>query len=77
MIIIIGDIGNTVTKLSLIDQRTFRIIKVLSIKTRKVNSINNLTSLLKKNKYFKKDNLIKRRFLQAWFQKLFIYLKDF
>ena len=57
MNVIIGDIGNTITKISLVQLKNFKIKKIIYFNSQKIYSNNNLKlifkKIIKKNKIYK------------------------
>ena len=72
---LIGDIGNTITKICLIDVNNFKIKKILYFDSKNINS----NYLLKKNfiKILKKENFTKKALFSSVVPKYAILLKKF
>ena len=59
MKLIIGDIGNTTSKIYLVSKKSYKIIKVFSIETKKIISTNYIKKIFK-GKSIKTKNLSKK-----------------
>jgi len=62
MNVLIGDIGNTITKICVIEINSFKILKTIYLNTNKIFSKNFLKKALKK--IFKKKNRSEKEFIQ-------------
>ena len=72
----VGDIGNTATKLCIVDRKKYNIIKVFNLETKKINSKSYLVKFFRKNKFFINKSISKTALFGHFLQKSFLICKE-
>ena len=76
MKLIIGDIGNTTSKIYLVSKKSYKIIKVFSIETKKIISTNYIKKIFK-GKSIKNKNLLKKALFASVVPSKYLIFKKF
>ena len=77
MKLIIGDIGNTVAKLCIVDEKYNKILKIFNLETKKIYSKKYLNYFFKKNKLFNKKTNLKTALFASVVPSVYLIFKIF
>ena len=77
MKLIVGDIGNTVSKLCIVDKKNYKILKTFNLKTKKITSKRYLKNFFKNKKTISDKTILKTALFASVVPSVYLIFKEF